>query len=151
MGVLATDERQLSYIYSSGSNLGKQILAYVQSLDRAIAVIDIDKDPVGDTVWVEIADALGLDFADILSPEHPDVPSGFEDARFDVTGWLKVLNKNPVLLQKAIAINGEKLKLISSRADILEFYGVDSAGLKQSPRTGTPDTTSNTEDENFVP
>lgn len=151
MGVFAKEGNQLSYIFSSESHLGGQVLGYVNGLNMDISVIDIAKDELGDTAWTEIAQILGLDFGDILSPVHPDAPDGFENGSFDTTDWLKILGKNPGLLQNAIAINGGRAKLIASRSDILEFYGVDSAGLEQSPQSGPPDTSSNTEEEKFVP
>ena len=151
MSVLAKDSKQLNYIYNSDSQLGKKVLGYVQSIDLDIKTTDISKDKFGDTIWVEISKMLDLDFKEILSPEHPDVPNEFKDGNFDTNGWLKILKKNPILLQNAIAVNGERAKLIKSRADILEFYGVDSAGLEQCPEEGEPDIASNTENETFVP
>jgi len=152
MGVLAKDKRQLRYIYSSESDLGKKILAYVQSLDLNIFATDVVHDDLGDTVWVEISDSLNMGFDEILATDHPDAPEIAKDGDFDTTGWLKILDKNPNLFQKPIAINGNKAKLISSRADILNFYDVDSAGIEQNPQEGLDlEISSNTEDEDFVP
>ncbi|MGB6151606.1 MAG: hypothetical protein WBG48_06405, partial [Pricia sp.] len=74
-----------------------------------------------------------------------------KEVSLDTNGWLKALEKNPVLLQNPIAVNGDRVRLVQSRSDILKFYGVDSAGLEQSPQSGPPDITSNTEDETLVP
>lgn len=151
MGVFAKDKNQLSYIYSSESDLGEKVLGYVKGIEKEIDTIDISKDNLGDTVWTEIAELLGLRFDEILSTDHPEVSDKFEDGNFDTNGWLKILNQNPKLLQNPIAINGDRAKQIQSRADILKFYEVDSAGLEQSPDDGPPDITSNTENETFVP
>lgn len=151
MGVFAKDKNQLSYIYSSESDLGEKVLGYVKGIEKEINTIDISKDNLGDTVWTEIAELLGSRFDEILSTDHPEVSDKFEDGNFDTNGWLKILNQNPILLQNPIAINGDRAKQILSRADILKFYGVDSAGLEQSPDDGPPDITSNTENETFVP
>lgn len=40
---------------------------------------------------------------------------------YDVDGWLKILDKNPVLLQDPITINGDRAKVVRSRADILKL------------------------------
>lgn len=151
MGVLAKDKRQMNYIYSSASDLGTKVLGYVESLELDIMATDISRENLGDTILVEVADMLDVEFSELLSPEHPDVTDKFRDVRFSTDDWLKVIDKNPELLQNPIAINGEKAKIIRSRGDILEFYGVDSAGLEQSPQSGPPDTKSNTEGEKFVP
>jgi len=151
MGVFARDERQLSYIYSSESDLGRKVLGYVEGIDKEIRTVDISRDKLGDTVWTEISDLLGMNFGQFLATEHPEAPENVQNADFDTNGWLKILDKNPMLLQNPIAINGIRAKVVRSRADILSFYGVDSAGLEQSPSSGEPDISSRTKDETFVP
>jgi len=151
MGVLANDKEQLTYIYSSESDLGRKVLGYVEAIDKGIRTVDISMDNLGDTVWVEITDLLGIPFAELLATDHPDTPEIAKGGDFDTNGWLKILGKNPVLLQDPIAINGNRAVVIRSRADILSFYGVDSAGLEQSPSKGGPDISSKTEGETFVP
>ena len=151
MGVLEKGEDQLTYIYSSESDLGRKVLGYVEAIDMAIRTVDISRDNLGDAVWVEITDLLGIPFGELLATDHPDTPDMFRNGDFDTNGWLKVLKKNPVLLQDPIAINGNKAVVIKSRADILSFYDVDSAGLEQSPSSGEPDISSTTEGETFVP
>ncbi len=152
MGIIAKDDRQLTFIYSSKSNLGKQLLAYAESLPMEVITKDIDKENLGDTLWTELSELLQLELSEILSPEHPDAPAGFDSGAYDVTGWLKILNKNPALLQNAIAIRGNTAKMLTSQADIMSFFGQDSAGLEQSP-TGTkkPDTAPDSEKGKFVP
>ena len=151
MGVLATDKRQLSYIYSSESDLGKKMLGYVDSIDKGIKSTDISRDNFGDTIWTEIIEMIGMSFKELLSTDHPSVPDAVKDGDYDINGWLQILDKNPILLQDPIAINGNRAKVIRSRADILTFYGVDSAGLKENSQSGEPDTTRQTEGETFVP
>lgn len=151
MGILANDDEQLTYIYSSESDLGRKVLGYLEGLDEGIRTVDISRDNLGDTVWTEISEILGMSFKEILAIDHPDAPEVVVNGDFDVNGWLKILDKNPMLLQNPIAINGKKSKLIKSRSDILSFYGVDSAGLEQSPSSGEPDISSQTKGENFVP
>jgi arsenate reductase-like glutaredoxin family protein len=151
MGVFANDEKQLSYIYSSESDLGRKVLGYVEGIDKGIRVIDVSKEDLGDTVWTEIIDLLDTSFAELLSTDHPKAPEVAVNGDFDTNGWLKILDKNPVLLQDPIAINGDHAKIVESRADILSFYEVDSAGLEQSPSSGAPDISSKTEGETFVP
>ena len=150
MGVLAKDEGQLSYIYSSESDLGLKVLGYVEGIDKKIRTVDISKESLGDTVWTEITDMLGMSFGELLATDHPSAPE-VANGDFDTNGWLKVLDKNPVLLQDPIAINGDRAELVRSRADILSFYGVNSAGLEQSPSSGKPDISSKTKGETFVP
>lgn len=147
MSILASHKRQLTYIYSSKSHLGKQVLGYVQGTKNKIKVIDIAKENLGDTVWVEIIENLGLSFENIFENTQND-DGNKED--FNTDDWLKIINKNPALLQKPIAINGDRSMLISHRSDILKFFGVDSAGLVKKFNHEPPTTSSTTEDEDFI-
>ena len=150
MTILARDKKQLTYIYSSLSHLGKQVLGYVQGTRKKIATIDIANEKIGDTIWVELAENLKLPLGDLFTKEHPDVPAIGNTEDFDTDDWLKIINKNPVLLQNPIAINGDRVMLVTTRTEILEFFGVDSAGLEKTFGHEEPTTSSTTEDEDFV-
>lgn len=147
MSILARDKRQLTYIYSSSSHLGKQVLGYVQGANKKIEVIDIAKEKISDTIWVELAEELNLPFKKIF--ETQQISNKNEDS-FSTDDWLKLIEKNPALLQKPIAINGDKIMLISHRSEILKFFGVDSAGLEKGFNHEPPTISSTTENENFV-
>lgn len=69
MSILAHDKRQLTYIYSSLSHLGKLVLGYVHGANKKIEVIDIAKERISDTIWVEIAKNLDLPFEKIFETE----------------------------------------------------------------------------------
>jgi len=150
MSILARDKRQLTYIYSSQSHLGKQVLGYIQGMDKKISVIDISKDKLGDTIWIELADNLGLSLGEILTIQDNQKDNFGNTEDFDTDDWLKIVNKNPELLQKPIAVNMDSVMLISSRSEILQFFGVDSAGLKKTFSHEDPTISSTTKDEDFI-
>ena len=150
MSILARDKKQLIYIFSSLSHLGKQVLGYVEGIDKKIEVIDITKQNLGDTIWIEIAENLGVDLSKIFTTESDYVSNIGDTNDFNTDDWLKIINKNPEILQKPIAIKGEEAMLISHRSDILKFFGVDSAGLKKVANGESPTTSSTTKNENFI-
>ncbi|SFZ92355.1 arsenate reductase [Flaviramulus basaltis] len=150
MTILARDKKQLTYIYSSFSHLGKQVLGYVEGIDKKVEVIDIAKQNLGDTIWVEIAENLGLPISNLITTENDYVSSIGNTNDFNTDDWLKIINKNPKLLQKPIAIKGEEAMLITHRSDILKFFGVDSAGLEKGLNGEPPTISSTTKDENFI-
>ena len=147
MSILARNKRQLTYIYSSLSHLGKQVLGYVLGTKKKIEIIDIAKEKISDTVWIEIAENLNLPFEKIFKTEQ--ITNKNTD-NFNTDDWLKMIKKNPTLLQKPIAINGDKFMLISHRSEILKLFGVDSAGLEKGFNHEPPTTSSTTKDENFI-
>ncbi|OBQ55893.1 hypothetical protein JJL45_06315 [Tamlana sp. s12] len=147
MSILARDKNQLTYIYSSKSHLGKQVLGYIQGIDKKFEAIDISNEKIGDTIWIELCEQLNMPFKKLLSIEDDN----FGDSEnFHAEDWLKILNNKPELLQKPIAVLGKEVKQIQHRSDILTFFGVDSAGLEKKQSGETPTTSSTTEDERFI-
>lgn len=147
MATLARNKHQLTYIYSSKSHLGKQVLGYIQGIDKKIEVIDICKKKLGDTIWVELSELLELPIQNLLAINHED----YENSdNFDPNDWLKILNNKPELLQKPIAVLGEEARQIAHRSEILAFFGVDSAGIEKKQQGEDPTTSSTTDDEKFI-
>ena len=109
MTILARDEKQLTYIYSSHSHLGKQVLGYVQGTRKKVETIDIANEKIGDSIWVELADNLAMPFGEIFSTNQINDYEKTELEDFDTDDWLKIINNNPQLLQRPIAINGTRL------------------------------------------
>lgn len=149
MGVLAKNERQFTYIYSSTSSIGKQGLGYAESLGDKVQILDISKTNLGHTIWVELAEKLNKNLEDLLSLEYPEAPN-IEGSEFSTDDWLKVLNKNPSVLQNPIVINGDSYLQVTTPSEILEFLKIDSAGLEKNPLGQESTTSSTTEDEKFI-
>ncbi|WP_142784598.1 arsenate reductase family protein [Changchengzhania lutea] len=144
MGILATDKHQLTYIYSSDSDLGKKVLAYANSVDKHIQTIELEKTKIADTIWAELSEKLNIPFSELFVSDHPDAPELGDGSDFSDHDWIKLINANPALLQQPIAINGEKYRVITNRFDFFEFFGVDSAGIEKGHTMDDA-----IEDENF--
>ena len=151
MGVFATDKNQLTYIYSSKSDLGKKVLGYIDSLEDKCRIIDIVNDPIPDTAWTEIAEMASVSFDELFSIKQAEVNATDSNTDFNTDDWLKVIKKNPEVLQKPIVIKGDSAKQVDSRSEALQYFGVDSAGLDKKMSDDLPTTSSTTENETFVP
>lgn len=149
MGVLAKNSRQFTYIFSSTSSIGTQGRGYAESLGEEVLIIDISKTNLGDTIWVELAGKLGKNLEDLFSLEHPDSQE-FKGTDMDADDWLKVLQKNPSVLLHPILVNGNNYLQATTPSEILEFYGVDSAGLEKNPIGEKDEIASTTEGQKFV-
>ena len=133
MGVLATNDKEIIYIYSEKSDLGKKILAYAQSSDKKLRIINIEKEKISDTVWLEIADLVGKPLFELFSPELAEKQDIKNFSDYDTDDLLKIVNKNPSLLQHPIAIHGEKGISIKDRFDFFPFYKKDGSNFDKSP------------------
>ncbi len=148
MAVLARDDKQLTLVYSSNTRVGKHTLSYLQGIEEKIHTIDIAKVKVTGTQWAEIADGLNVKVGDlvdkrVLKEEDKD------RSDYNTEDWVKILQNNNEVLTKPIAINGEKMKQIENPTEIMEFFNVNSAGLKKTMHTDDPTIESTTKDEKF--
>lgn len=63
---------------------------------------------------------------------------------------MKILQNNDQVLSHPIAINGKSTKQIANATDVLQFFGVDSAGLEKTMHTEDPTIKSTTNNEDFI-
>jgi arsenate reductase-like glutaredoxin family protein len=146
MGVLARDDKQLTLIYSSNTRVGTHVLAYVQSIQEKLLTVDIAKTKVADTVWVELAHRLGVKVGDLIDKRMVE---SHETSDFGTNDWLKILQNNNEVLSYPIAVNGDHIAQIKNAPDIMEFFGVDSAGLKKTFNSEPPVIKNTTKKERF--
>ncbi|HLW33603.1 MAG TPA: hypothetical protein VKX40_15175 [Aequorivita sp.] len=149
-GVLARNDNQLTLIYSSNTRVGRHTMSYLAGIDGRYLAIDLAKTKVADTVWAEIAAALGVKIGDLV--DKRELTLGSESTEnFGSNDWLKIIQNNDFVISKPIAVKGNRTVQIDNPTEILEFFEVDSAGLEESPSDkGEIDLERTTEDENFI-
>ncbi|MCM5663309.1 arsenate reductase family protein [Galbibacter mesophilus] len=131
MSILATNDRQITFIFNPSTKLGRECQAYVASSDAKILAIDLTKTKIADTEWVEIAERLGRTVPELIPTDHPAFTNTYgENVKLDDDDALKVLNKNPETLVYPIAIRGEKAVMAHSFSDILKLIKPDSSDVK---------------------
>lgn len=153
MGILATHKNELIYIYSDQSKLGKKVLAYATSNKKPMRSINIEKEKIPNSVWLEIADMVNKPIKDLFSPELTVGPGFDSSTDYNADDLLKIVNKNPSLLQHPIAILGDRAVSISDRFDFLEFYEKDGSNFdksKEAIKNGEHKDTTNGEGMNNI-
>lgn len=149
MGAIPRDDKQLTLIYNNNTRVGKHTLSYLTAIDERYLSIDISKTKVPDTQWVEIAKDLGVKVGDLVDKRILDMDTE-STSEFSTEDWLKIIQKNPDVITRPIAINGKRTKQIANPPEIMQFFEVDSAGLEESPMEGEPDIERTDEDETFI-
>lgn len=150
MGVMARDDKQLTLIYSSNTRVGRHTMSYLAGIDAKYLAIDLAKTKVADTVWAELAVALGVKIGDLVDKRELDLGSESTE-NFGSNDWLKIIQNNDFVISKPIVIKGQRTMQIDNPTEILEFFEVDSAGLEESPSdNGEIDLERTTEGENFI-
>lgn len=134
MGVISKNDNQLTLYYNGESSIGKQCYAYVQASDKAVLGVDISKTEVTPTQWTELAEGLNIKVKDLLGIDHPDFRNIYgEDAlSLETNDWLKILEKNPELVQFPVLIFGQKFYQLKSGADFKKYMEGDSANIERN-------------------
>lgn len=134
MGVISKEKRKITLYYHSNTSLGKQTYAYVESSTKHVLAIDIAKTVVTGTQWVEIADGLGIEMADLLNRNHPDFIKeyGGQNVNLETDGWISILKNNPHLLVCPIVIIGDNFIKLNSPSDFKRHLDSDSTGIKNT-------------------
>ena len=148
MGVLARDDKQFTLIYSSNTRVGKHTLSYLQGIEDKVHRVDISKVKVPGTQWAEVADAIGKTIGDLVDKRILE-DDNTDTSDFDSDDWIKILQNNDEVLTQPIAINGKKTMQIKNPPDVMNFFGVESAGIEKTMHTEKPNIKPKTEDENF--
>lgn len=147
MGVLARDEKEFILIYSHNTRVGKHALGYLQGIKAKLNAIDISKTKISDTQWTEIAKSLECEVGDLVDKRKVE---NKDTSDFGNDDWLKILQNNDAVLSHPIAIKGARTKQIVNGPDVLQFFGVDSAGLEKTMHTESPTIKKTTEGEDYV-
>ncbi|GFD76101.1 MULTISPECIES: arsenate reductase family protein [Tenacibaculum] len=119
MTVLAKHKRQLLFIYSCESSFSKEMLAYASAVDKKLQIINICKEKISDTIWLEIAAMLNVTLGELFSPKHSNAENVGDVTSFDETDWLKLINSKPSLLQVPIVVNADKALRIKEKTDMM--------------------------------
>ncbi|MCK0144904.1 hypothetical protein MWU78_04495 [Arenibacter sp. F26102] len=131
MGIISKDTRKITLYYHSATSLGKQTYAYVISSKKHVLAIDIAKTVVTGTQWVELADGLGMEIADLVNKDHSDFKTKFGKGNLKLgeDDWLKILKNNSELLICPIVIIGGKFIPIKTPSRFVGLPELDSSGI----------------------
>ncbi|WP_340201835.1 hypothetical protein [Ascidiimonas sp. W6] len=131
MSLLATSNNLITLIYNSSSSLGKQTLAYVKASTKSMRFIDVFKENITGTQWLEIAEKLNMSIGDLVDKEHGDFKKEnvSNQLNLETNDWLKILDKQPQLLQYSILIKGEEFILINTPSEVANHISPDSGGI----------------------
>lgn len=120
--VFAESDRTITLIHNSNELIGKETLANATAEGLSIRNIDLAKESLTRTQWAEIADHTNVPVTDLINKEHPNYLSKFEkDVKLEREGALTLLEQNPDILQKPIAIKGNQFKIIQTPKDIFHL------------------------------
>ncbi|MBR9845489.1 MAG: hypothetical protein GYB35_04920 [Algicola sp.] len=122
MGILANDNKQLIYIYSQDSPLSLKVLSHLRDIDTPVRIINLNRESLSGIIWLEITAMLGVGFSELFRRDYSSLFGRELEMNLTASDWLKLIEHNPSLLYRPIAINGTKAKVIEAKYDIFDFY-----------------------------
>lgn len=127
MGVFNDHKREIICIYNSTNYTDKQTLAYLQATKKSLLPIDISKEQITGTQWVEISKRLHTNLKQLVDTSKVDNTVSIDGQQDCIT----LLNKQPNALNGAVVLTKNKIKQIKNPSDVLAFLDVDSAGISK--------------------
>lgn len=128
MGVIATNDREVKFYYSSVTSIGKQALGYIRASDKKILEIDIAKTKVTGTQWSELASRLGKPVGKLINTDHPDFIAAYGKATniVDDNDWFNILHNCPQAFHQPILVNKDRTLQITTPSEIASFLDTES-------------------------
>ena len=148
MGTISRDKNQINCIYASESDFGKQLGGYLESSKKDILIIDLKQTMPSATHWQELIEALNTNPKKLL--DHTHIKNFKENSSFSLDDYVKIIEHNPKAFLGAIIINGDKTEHIKSVTKVLEYFDVDSAGIKKTLHTKDSTTSKTTHKDKFI-
>lgn len=124
---------ELFIYYNPSTSVGKQCVAYAQSLCRNVNKVDCEKIPLTTTLWKEIVNIVGVKPKDFLDKSKPEYQDKIARKTFNMTGWLEVLKNNPHLIKAPVVIFKKKGIICTKPTDILKLDISGSSSVKTPP------------------
>ena len=133
MALLARDDRQMVLLYHPDIELGKQCFATALAANIKVLSINLKKDNISDTEWVEVSKLLNKSLTELINQQHPIFKNIYADAKPSLNQHdaIKILNKHPETLVYPIAIRGNQALQATKTADITKLFSSDSKGFEK--------------------
>ncbi|WP_299099903.1 hypothetical protein [uncultured Winogradskyella sp.] len=125
---MSENEREITCIYNGNDNEDKQTLGYLSATDKKVLSIDISKQKLTGTQWIDLGKRLNLNLNQLIDPKKIE---GNIDS-FSNHDCTKILRENPDALNGAIVFTKGKAKQIKNPSKVLTFIDSDSEGIQKT-------------------
>lgn len=125
MGVFSDNKHEITCVYNSNNDTDRQVLGYLKAAEKQIHVIDISKETLTGTQWVELAERLNVSLKTLINEASVNGNiNGFDD-----DACITILRETPNAVNGAIVFTKNKAMQIQKPASAQEFLANDSAAI----------------------
>jgi len=129
--MISKHRNQINLYYHPDYALSKKCLAIAEANKAVIYPIDISKTRISQTVWSEIAAKLNLKVVDLMDSKHDVILDKFgKEPELDDFSALKIIQKHPEVVDKPIAIRGDKIIRATHENDLMALQSKDTGDIR---------------------
>jgi len=129
--MLLKNPNQINLYYNPQTNLGKKCLAIANANKSIVNPIDITKTRVSQTDWSQMAEMLKIEIPDLIDRTTRFIKEKTNgDLNIDDFAALKIIQNNPEVVTKPVAIYKDKIVLASHANDLLKLQSPDTGNIR---------------------
>mgnify|MGYP005846262111 CR=1 FL=1 len=128
--MISKNDRQINLYYHPDYELSKKCLVIAKANKAKFNPIDISKIKLSQTDWSEMANMLNLKVVDLINTKHDYILEKFgKEPDLDDFSALKIIEIHPEVVDKPIAIKGDKIIRATHANDLMELQSTDSEDI----------------------
>jgi arsenate reductase-like glutaredoxin family protein len=129
--MISKSTRQINLYYHPDYPLSRKCLAIAEANKAIVYPIDISKTKISQTDWSDMARKLNVSVVDLINIEHEAITSKFGKVpELDEFSALKIIEKHPEVVEKPIAIRGNKIIRAKQANDLLKLQNTDTGEIR---------------------
>ena len=97
-------------------------LELIEKKTKDFSVVEYLKNPPTEKALKEILKMLGMKAEEIIRRKEPIFKEKFEGNKFSEDEWIKILAKNPILIERPIVVKGKKAVIGRPTENILKLF-----------------------------
>ena len=129
--MLLKNPNQINLYYNPQTELGKKCLAIANANKSIVNGIDITKTRVSQTDWSQMAEMLNIKIHDLIDETSKFIKEKTKsDVDLDDFDALKIIQNNPEIVTKPIAIYKDKIIQANHENDLLKLQTPDTGDIR---------------------
>lgn len=97
-------------------------LEMIDKKTKEFLVIEYLKNPPSEKELKELLKKLGMKAEDIIRKKESLFKEKFEGKKFSESEWIKILTRNPILIERPIVVKGNKAVIGRPTENILKLF-----------------------------
>lgn len=97
-------------------------LELIEKKTKGFSVVEYLKTPPTETELKAILKKLGMRAEEIIRRKEPIFKEEFEGKKFSENEWIKILAKNPILIERPIVVKGNKAVIGRPTENVLKLF-----------------------------